>query len=265
MPLFSQVRVSSVKDPAACPFNGLVSCGTAFLSFRLGSGFQLVGASTPRPYKLDVDRVEGFPGSSRPVFTAAPPEPAIRVGGKARQTLDGAFQPIGGSPGRNFETRSGLDLGATATTPLNFFVGTVTETPRAMVIRYTAVSESIAGRVDQAIEVWAAACNTNRATGPCAEAFSNLLTTLQHVRLDLAEEAFASGAPWVTRLALDRQNQQLGLAYGEMEQGFRCWDGACNGDRGTSMGPRAATAFEEGADRRVRVDDALGKLLIAGN
>ncbi len=245
IPLFSQVRVSSVKDPAACPFNGLVSCGTAILSFSLDSGFRLAGASTPRTYRLEIDRLEAVPSFASPIFGAPFARPAIGVEGDVRQR-----------PGW------GLDFGASPI--LRPFLDIVRETPRAMVTRYTIDSESMADRVDLAIEEWAAACHANRATDPCDAALSHVVSTLRRARLDLTDEPFAYGAPWVTRLALHLQNDQLGLAYGEMEQGFLYWDSACNGDRGTSMGPRAATAFETGADRRVRVDHALGKLLISG-
>ena len=52
MPLLSQTGISSVKDPTACPFGGLASCGTAFLSFSFRTGFHVIYATPPRTYKL---------------------------------------------------------------------------------------------------------------------------------------------------------------------------------------------------------------------
>jgi hypothetical protein len=132
-----------------------------------------------------------------------------------------------------------------------------------MVRRYATVSELIADHVDHAIKAWADACQDDRATSACAAALSGVVSTLRQARRELAVEPYTYGARSMTRVALRHENEELALAYNEMMQGFQCWAGECNGDPGTSMGPRAATAFDAGATRRVRVDDALERLLIA--
>ena len=286
MPLLSQVRVSWVKDPAACPFDGLVSCGTAFLSFSFRTGFHVIYATTPQTRKLGTYGLERFPLALQPDNAALAKRPAIAIDGHIRQPIDDTIQVRGLNQGREFN----IDLGCptlysgpcdmAAFTPAHgtssafgvqesvgphYFIDNAPETPRAMVRRYTTISESIADRVDEAIRAWAEACRDDRATAGCGVALSGVVSTLHQVRRELAGEPYTYGAPWMTRVGLRHENEELDLAYGEMEQGFQCWAGRCNGDQGTSLGPRAATAFEAGANRRVRVDDALGRLLIAGN
>jgi hypothetical protein len=281
MPLLSQNRVSWVKDPAACPFDGLVSCGTAFLSFSFRTGFHVIYATTSQTRKLGTYGLERFPGVLQPATTTLARQRAIAIDGYIRQPIDDTIQLCGLGQSGEFN----IDLGcptifmATFAPPhgtssvfgrqesvgLRYFIDTATETPRAMVRRYTTISEPIADRVDEAIKAWAEACHDGRAAAACTVALSSVVRTLRQVRRELAGEPYTYGASWMTRLGLRHENEELALAYGEMEQGFQCWAGKCNGDQRASMGPRAATAFEAGANRRVRVDVALGRLLIAGN
>jgi hypothetical protein len=252
MPLLSQERVSSVKEPFSCPVGGLVSCGTEFLRFSFRTGFHIVYARRPETYNLNIYGLRHFPGPPQPDSMMPARRPAITADATPIYGIDQDCE-FKIDPGCSTLHSSPGDAAA--------FAPTVTSSA----FRYATFSESIADRVDQAIKRWADACHADRATAGCAVGLSGVVSTLRQARRELAVEPYTYGAPKMTRVALRHENEELALAYGEMVQGFQCWAGECNGDPGTSMGPRAAIAFEAGITRRIRVDDALGRLLIAGN
>jgi hypothetical protein len=174
MPLLSQTGISSVKDPAACPFGGLASCGTAFLSFSFRTGFHVIYATPPRTYKLGSYGLEPFSGVLQPGNTTSAKRPVIATDGHIQLPVDDTNRPCGLGQGLGFN----IDLGCptlssgpsdTAAFPPahgtssavgrqepvgpHYFllVDSGSETPGAMVRRYTTISESIADRVNEAI------------------------------------------------------------------------------------------------------------------
>lgn len=107
MTLFSQERVSSVKEPFTCPVGGLVSCGTEFLRFSFGTGFHIVYARRPETYNLSIYGLKPLPAPPQHDSMVPVKRPAITADGRIPQSIDDT-RPIYGI-GRDCEFR--IDLG----------------------------------------------------------------------------------------------------------------------------------------------------------
>ena len=88
MPLLSQERVSSVKDPFVCPVGGLVTCGTEFLRFSFRTGFHIVYARRPQIYKLNIYGLNHFPGPPQSDSMMPASRPATTADGHIPQPID---------------------------------------------------------------------------------------------------------------------------------------------------------------------------------
>ena len=106
MPLLSQERVSSVKEPFACPVGGLVSCGTEFLRFSFGTGFHIVYARRPETYNLTIYGLKPFPAPPQHDSMMPAKRPAITADGHIPKPIDDT-RPIYGI-GRDCKFKIGL-------------------------------------------------------------------------------------------------------------------------------------------------------------